>query len=209
MSVIFTQRSLLGYLDSPINSCPCSVVNNLIHPPPEHPKNRSSSGRRVLMINWWHSGPASCLEACVSLCGHCLENNSRRKWKVESSQKTTSLSPQCQNKVMWTERQTHGSQTNVSVQQPAELQSAQPPGDEWFICWGGSMQAANGAGCTATEGGRRRGRTDRKLEQMETLTSSYFVMCGQQARQLDVFVWVCVCVWTLGQQTDLLRAFLL
>lgn len=31
---------------------------------------------------------------------------------------------------------------------------------------------------TATEGGRRRGRTDRKLEQTETLTSSYFVMCG-------------------------------
>lgn len=50
------------------------------------------------------------------------------------------------------------------------------------------MQAANGAECMATEGGQRRGWTDRKLEQMETLTSSYFVMCGQQARQLDVFV---------------------
>lgn len=72
---------------------------------------------------------------------------------------------------------------NRSVQQPAGHSAARPAAE---CCRGPGMNdlSAEGEACrqlmeldvTATEGGRRRGRTDRKLEQMETLTSSYFVM---------------------------------
>lgn len=144
------------------------------------------SGRESEIVNWWHSGAASCSAARVNLCGHCLENNPCRNWRVAwwgslqspNSQLFSAVSKQGHVDAA---HNTSFPRKQGSVQQCTELQSNGPPGDEWFICWEGLIQAANGAGCTAAEDKGSRGVTtdrNRKLKQEETLTSFYFIMSG-------------------------------